>query len=641
MDESLVTIPAPPVRARRAHFPWLAALVPLIGGVVLWVVTASPYAMLFGALGPIIAVASMLDAARTGRRAYREARAAHGRQLERARARIAEHHASERARWASRHPDALALIALPARIWRALPGDAASLVLARGSRRSACRVSVAGGDDDGGDGDDDRGIDAAETASRARGGRGDRGAGRGRRRGRPDDGSGAVAVAALTPAQLRAEARTVRDAPITIPAAEGVMVLGDAPFARAAARALVLQLCMTHAPDALRLAALPPDGWDWARELPHAEPSVAGPAAAVAWGSMSTSGRGESPLRLEVVDASADDRASERGGAFGAHALDVRDGEIRIACGPAEAPVDPRCGALVEVRGADGAAALSLTGPSADQLAAPGAAWGAAGVGVGHGHATVVQLLGETQARTIVALLRDRALALFPPVDQSSPPALGELLAEASSRAGIGAHPPGCPLPAPFAVADGAPLPIDIVTAGPHALIAGTTGSGKSELMVSWITALCALYPPERVVLLLADFKGGTAFAALAELPHVVGMITDLDASGASRALESLRAELRWREARLADADARDIADGRVDMPRLIVVIDEFAALLAQHPELDELFADVAARGRALGVHLMLGTQRAAGTVRDGLLANIPLRFCLRVVDEGESRAVL
>ena len=134
---------------------------------------------------------------------------------------------------------------------------------------------------------------------------------------------------------------------------------------------------------------------------------------------------------------------------------------------------------------------------------------------------------------------------------------------------------------------------------------------------------------------LLADFKGGTAFDALAGVPHVTGVITDLDGAGARRAIESLRAEVRWREAAIAGAGARDILDPRVDLPRLVVVVDEFAALLGDHPELHAVFTDVAARGRALGMHLVLGTQRAAGVIRDSLLANCPLRISLRVTDPG------
>lgn len=180
---------------------------------------------------------------------------------------------------------------------------------------------------------------------------------------------------------------------------------------------------------------------------------------------------------------------------------------------------------------------------------------------------------------------------------------------------------------------------VDIVEDGPHAIVTGTTGAGKSELLVTWVTAIAAVNGPDRVTFVLADFKGGTAFDPLRELPQVAAVITDLDEDGARRGVSSLTAELRHREAVLASAGARDVRE--VGMPRLIIVVDEFAALLQEHPDLGAVFTDVAARGRALGMHLILGTQRAAGVVRDALAANCPLRMSLRVGDPADSRAVI
>src|SRR5690606_23108114 len=103
-------------------------------------------------------------------------------------------------------------------------------------------------------------------------------------------------------------------------------------------------------------------------------------------------------------------------------------------------------------------------------------------------------------------------------------------------------------LAVPVGVAAHGPAFVDLVADGPHALVAGTTGSGKSELLVSWVLALAGRIPPDRVSFLLVDFKGGSAFAPLAQLPHVVGVVSDLDPASARRAVESLRAELRRRE---------------------------------------------------------------------------------------------
>src|SRR5690606_2656524 len=133
---------------------------------------------------------------------------------------------------------------------------------------------------------------------------------------------------------------------------------------------------------------------------------------------------------------------------------------------------------------------------------------------------------------------------------------------------------------------------------------------------------------------------GGTAFDPLRMLPHVVAVVTDLDAEGARRGVGSLTAELRRREAALAAAGVRDVADCP-SLGRLVIVVDEFAALLQEYPELGEIFTDVAARGRALGMHLVLGTQRASGSIRDALAANCPLRISLRVAETADSRFVI
>ena len=237
-----------------------------------------------------------------------------------------------------------------------------------------------------------------------------------------------------------------------------------------------------------------------------------------------------------------------------------------------------------------------------------------------------VEAVGFRQAEGLAAELAERAVRLLGAADTSEPVALGSLLAGAPSAV-------RGRLPAVIGVEAGDPFVVDLIADGPHAVVAGVTGSGKSELLITWILALCATHTTRDVSFLLADFKGGTAFDALAEVPHVTGVITDLDGSGARRALESLRAEVRWREAELARAGARDILDPRVELPRLVIVVDEFAALLGEHPELHAVFTDVAARGRALGMHLVLGTQRPSGVVRESLLANCPLRISLRVTD--------
>jgi S-DNA-T family DNA segregation ATPase FtsK/SpoIIIE len=187
------------------------------------------------------------------------------------------------------------------------------------------------------------------------------------------------------------------------------------------------------------------------------------------------------------------------------------------------------------------------------------------------------------------------------------------------------------------------PMWIDLVTDGPHAIVGGTTGSGKSELLLSWVIAMAHDRGPENVTFLFVDFKGGAAFDPLRRLRHCVGIITDLDAGESLRALSSLSAELRHRERELALRGLRSIdeAQGALPFPRLVVIVDEYAALLETHSALHAVFADIASRGRSLGVHLVLCTQRPSGVVRDSILANCALRLSLRVNSAADSTAVI
>jgi S-DNA-T family DNA segregation ATPase FtsK/SpoIIIE len=184
---------------------------------------------------------------------------------------------------------------------------------------------------------------------------------------------------------------------------------------------------------------------------------------------------------------------------------------------------------------------------------------------------------------------------------------------------------------------------IDLCRHGPHALVAGTTGSGKSELLQTLVTGLALTYPPDRCSFLLVDYKGGAAFAEAAALPHTVGLLTDLDDSTTARALRSLTAELTRREALLAEHEVADIADlpDDVALARLVMVVDEFATLAEELPSFVPGLVGIAQRGRSLGIHLVLATQRPAGVVSADIRANCTLRICLRTTDEADSRDVL
>ena len=187
---------------------------------------------------------------------------------------------------------------------------------------------------------------------------------------------------------------------------------------------------------------------------------------------------------------------------------------------------------------------------------------------------------------------------------------------------------------------------VDLVTDGPHALVAGTTGSGKSELLRDLVVSLALAVDPEHLNFVLVDYKGGSAFDRCAELPHTVGYVTDLDAHLGARALTCLEAELAHRERVLRQHGAADIAELHAAMrhpplPRLVVVVDEFAALAAELGDFVPSLVGIAQRGRSLGVHLVLATQRPAGAVTDDIRANTNLRVCLRVQDEHDSMDVI
>ncbi len=180
----------------------------------------------------------------------------------------------------------------------------------------------------------------------------------------------------------------------------------------------------------------------------------------------------------------------------------------------------------------------------------------------------------------------------------------------------------------------------DLLSEGPHTIVWGATGSGKSVSVVALVGSLARHYSPDRVVCVLVDFKGGAGLAPLQSLSHTVGWVTDLAPESSSRALRGLRAEMTRRERILQAAGRADWAELEPveHGPRLVVVVDEVAWLLVNHPLWAEAITDIAARGRSLGVHLVLSTQRISGVITRAMMANIAFRVCGRVTDEAEFR---
>ncbi|HJW59070.1 MAG TPA: FtsK/SpoIIIE domain-containing protein, partial [Actinomycetota bacterium] len=202
------------------------------------------------------------------------------------------------------------------------------------------------------------------------------------------------------------------------------------------------------------------------------------------------------------------------------------------------------------------------------------------------------------------------------------------------------------------------PLVLDLKEAaeggiGPHGLVVGATGSGKSELLRTIVAGLAATHPPEQLAFVLVDFKGGAAFAPLAPLPQVAGLITNLQSelSMVDRAMAALQGELARRQRLLHLAGnqpdlraytARRTTDLRLEpLPHLLIVVDEFGELLAVRPEFLEMFTAIGRVGRSLGMHLLLASQRLDEGRLRGLDSHLRFRICLRTFSAAESTAVL
>ncbi|MGJ3188763.1 FtsK/SpoIIIE domain-containing protein [Paenarthrobacter sp. FR1] len=179
---------------------------------------------------------------------------------------------------------------------------------------------------------------------------------------------------------------------------------------------------------------------------------------------------------------------------------------------------------------------------------------------------------------------------------------------------------------------------------GPHLLVAGTTGSGKSELLRTLVASMTLVDSPERITFMFFDFKGGSGLGPLAGLPHCVGLLTDLGKHDLDRTLASLRGEIRRREELFAAAQVSDISQYQhmasskdPNVPYLVLVIDEFRMLVDEAPSALRELMRVATIGRSLGIHLVMATQRPQGALTADIRANVTSSIALRVQSDVES----
>ncbi|MER7543686.1 FtsK/SpoIIIE domain-containing protein [Actinomadura sp.] len=472
------------------------------------------------------------------------------------------------------------------------------------------------------------------------------------------------------PGEVRIPA--ARQVPVVLPLADlGVIGLtGPRHASRGLARWLVAQAAVLHSPRDLSIVVLSADQragneWNWVRWLPHCAPREGEDCVALVGTDPESAAHRVTELAIRVTERrrAAQSESSffgrdgapsapynilivldgaralrripgmpmllSRGAEYGLYAICIDDEERLLPeeC-QAVAAWEPQWPSLVRLQGQG----LEAIGPVvADQVSA---IWSDR---VARALAPVRDVSREDAEDAIPADVR-----LLDVLDMPEPTA--EHILQSWNRTG------GRTTRVPIGLGSGRPYEIDLRTDGPHALIAGTTGAGKSELLQTLIASLAVASRPDEMTFVLIDYKGGAAFKDCAGLPHTVGMVTDLDGHATERALESLAAELRRREEILLDAGAKDvddyndlrITDPRLPaVPRLVLVIDEFAAMVTELPDFITGLVDIGRRGRSLGVHLILATQRPAGVVTADIRANTNLRIALRVTDPDESTDVL
>ena len=588
-----VTFPPAPVPAPPRRLAWVAVALPAVGGVALAWVLDAPHFLFFALLSPVVAVGTWVSDRWSGRRTTRRARAAHAAELAEARDRLAEAlRGDERAAEAA-HPDLAALTTAARRrstdVWQRRRADADALAVRIGTGPGESRV-----------------VSVQSDGSRGR---------------EPSDRLPVV---------------------VELATVGGLGVAGPRDPAVGVLTAVLGQLAALHAPGEVQLALLTtPDrlaDWAWLRWLPHlaaeavhvdsAPPADASDQDAMRWLAALLSRRAGAEDGLPGWVVVLVDRPL--GSRLLAALRRARSaGVVPLACGSSAADLPGLGDAVLQLSGETGEQATLLRSGAGEQR---------------------VAAADRLPRRVAVQLARDLA-ALVPATTDAALPRRVRLLD--LRTAGTGPASDGAPsggwsrardqLVTTLGRTATGDLSVDLCRHGPHALVAGTTGSGKSELLQTLIAGLALAHPPDRCSFLLVDYKGGAAFAEAAALPHTVGLLTDLDGTTTARALRSLTAELTRREALLSAHGAADLTalPDAVDLARLVIVVDEFAGLAEELPGFVSGLVGIAQRGRSLGVHLVLATQRPSGVVSPEIRANCTLRVCLRTTDEAESRDVL
>ncbi len=631
--------PEPPERPQGQRLPILALLSPLVVGAVLYLTTQNLLSLVFVALSPLLMLGTYIDNRVQNRRVWKAARADFAATVDALGATIATEHQREQAGRLAEAPSVAELlqgaVARGPLLWTRRPEHESFLQVRLGLAVMPSRIE----------------LDM------------------------PDNRKGVQELWAMVE-QLHARSLSVGPVPVIehLPLSGNLGIAGADSLSAGVARGIVAQLAALHSPAELVITALTSPSssvaWDWVKWLPHVGSSHS-PLAAYP---LATGGQGASAL-VSALEELVESRTEAK-----TNSSDAAPLPAVLVIVEDDAPFDrSRVVTLAENGPAVGVHLLWVS-PSVGRLPAAcrtfmelNASAGAAIAGFVHTGFGVqpvdCESLDEQSALAFARALAPVIDAGARVDDSSDLPRSVSLLhligtdiaADAESVLGrwnetnsiltgprassaIGKVKPN--LRAVFGQAAAEPFALDLRTDGPHALVGGTTGSGKSEFLQAWVLALAAAHSPQRVSFLFVDYKGGSAFADCVQLPHTVGLVTDLSQHLVRRALASLRAELHYREHLLNRKKVKDILElerlGDPEVPpSLLIVVDEFAALVNEVPEFVDGVVDVAQRGRSLGLHLILATQRPAGVIKDNLRANTNLRIALRMADEGDSTDVL
>jgi len=619
-----IEIPAAPEVAQVRRIPVIAMIAPLVFAGVMWVAMTlaeqdfAPTMLLFGLMSPVMLAANYFSDRKAGAGDAAKRRAEYDRAFGAAQGRLRETATASRAHRidACPAPDALAGWAstTAARLWERRPRDADFLALRIGlaDRPSLVEVVV------------------------------------------PDPPRNADEDAVESNRSLATEHAIDRGVPVSVHLDESGVVGFHGPFDLTAAvlRSSLLQIAALHSPSEVAIVAIVPDAsasdWSWMAWLPHT-------AMLSASGFRSIVPVAQAATIFDALEAiiSAREAALEQRAA-----LAVRTPRVVLVLPESDLLPAARLGRLLERGPNVGVLALAAAGSTA---ALPGECQ--AVVELGGQDASVtwtrvgVTVAGVTPDRCGVEMLESAAIALAPLRDPSGSGSAGvptsvtcgEMAAfDMTDAKAIRRRweMPDTTLTAPIGIGGSGTVSISLRKDGPHGVVAGTTGAGKSEFLQTLIASLAAHHSPERLALVLVDLKGGAAFQDLAQLPHTVGFFTDLDEHLAGRALISLNAELRRREEILRDAGVKDLIDleasGRRNVPpSLLIVFDEFAVIKTEMPDFIEGIVDIARRGRSLGVHMILATQSPTGVVDHHIRANTNLRVALRTANAQESQEII